>query len=434
MGSLVSISRADPGEAPVQKSVVALVCVSLLAGARASADMGEQRFKFTAGNTNSDARFGTSVAIEGNTALVGAFRKGSSGAVYLYDVTTGSQLAEFAVEHQSDLAGYGYSVARHDNIALIGAPWTWHNGVYAGAAYLVDITTGDQLAVFSPDPNPALFPEYPPRPNEFGFSVAISGSTAVVGAPEEDDYQGSVYLYDVATRSRTAKLTMPGVEYRQKFGHSVAVSGNVAIVGAKGDWRLSSSVPRPGSGAAYLFDVTTGEQLGKLTVDDPGTEQDNFGSSVAIRGNIALVGAPIDSTEDNYAGAAYVFDITTGQRLAKLTADDAEEWDALGLSVAISGNMAIVGALDGDDAVGAAYVFDITTGEQLAKLTAEDATAADRFGWSVAIDGATAIIGAWGNDDIANNAGAAYVFDVPEPASLSLLVFGGLAMTRRRRR
>ena len=97
------------------------------------------------------------------------------------------------------------------------------------------------------------------------------------------------------------------------------------------------------SGSAYLFDVRTGQQLRKLTPLD-GEANEQFGISVAIDGNIAVVGAYLDTHVATQAGSAYVFDITTGQQLFKLTASDAAANDAFGFSVAISGDRIIIGA------------------------------------------------------------------------------------------
>jgi len=178
------------------------------------------------------------------------------------------------------------------------------------------------------------------------------------------------------------KLTASDAAASDVFGRSVAISGNTALVGASGD---DDDDDDTNSGSAYLFDITTGNQLFKLTASDAAA-LDFFGSSVAISGNTALVGAFGDDDGGSRSGSAYLFDITTGNQLFKLTASDAAAFDLFGKSVAISGNTALVGA-NGDDAgpgSGSAYLFDITTGNQLAKLTASDAAALDFFGWQSA--------------------------------------------------
>jgi len=241
----------------------------------------------------------------------------------------------------------------------------------------------------------------------FGWNVAISGNIAIVGADGDDDageLSGSAYLFDVTTGQQLRKLTASDAAAGDRFGSSVAVDGNIAIVGA--------SRRNNGDGAAYLFDVTTGQELFKLTASDPAFRV--FGSSVAISGNIAVVGAPLDVHAGVSAGSAYLFDVTTGQHLAKLTASDTPENDLFGISVAISGNTALIGAAFDDDMgdrAGSAYLFDVTTRQQLAKLTPSDAAPA--FGGSVAISGNMALVGGGHRlDCCGSDAGSAFVFDV----------------------
>ncbi|MCH8152544.1 MAG: FG-GAP repeat protein, partial [Planctomycetes bacterium] len=194
------------------------------------------------------------------------------------------------------------------------------------------------------------------------------------------------------------------------FGHSVAISGTTGIVGAYS------------SGAAYLFDTTTGKQLAKLLPNGGA-----LGNSVAISSATAIVGAPGD---DN-SGSAYLFDISdpaNPTQIAKLLADDGGSFDFFGHSIAISGATAIVGALGHDDngyKSGSAYLFDISDPPnpvQTAKLLADDGAMLDIFGNSVAISVTTAIVGASGDDDACPgdpfcNSGSAYLFDAAAPGT-----------------
>ena len=144
------------------------------------------------------------------------------------------------------------------------------------------------------------------------------------------------------------KLTASDAASEDYFGYSVGISGATAIVGAHRD------------GSAYLFDATTGAQIAKLTASDAAAG-DNFGISVGISGATAIVGAHRDADDDGfYSGSAYLFNATTGAQIAKLTASDAAGGDYFGHSVAIFDNTAIVGAFADDDAgfnSGLAYVF-----------------------------------------------------------------------------
>ena len=124
---------------------------------------------------------------------------------------------------------------------------------------------------------------------------------------------------------------------------------------------------------------------------DDGTTLDLFGHSVAISGDIAVVGA--FANNNGLPGAAYLFDVTSGEQLFKLTADDGMPGDQFGCSVAIDGDLAIIGANRSDGVAGSAYLFAVATGGQIAKLSALDAALGDQFGYSVAIDGKTAVVG-----------------------------------------
>ena len=221
------------------------------------------------------------------------------------------------------------------------------------------------------------------------------------------------------------------------LGSAVAIDGSTLIGGRPHDETDGRF------GSAFLFDVTNRQELFKLTVPFEGLFS-FFGSSVGISGNIAIVGAPADKRDGVKSGSAHLFDVSTGQELFKLTASDAASGDQFGTSVALSGNVAIVGARKDDDGgkdSGSAYLFDVATGQELIKLTASDAAAGDRFGISVAISGNTALAGALFDDDGGFGSGSAYLFEnanaVPEPSSALLLLLGlatGLRRSRNRRR
>lgn len=248
------------------------------------------------------------------------------------------------------------------------------------------------------------------------------------GNDDDGNYSGSAYLFDVSDLNNPVqiyKLTAADAAAYDVFGLSVAISGSTAIVGAFHDDDVCPSDPDCDSGSAYLFDVATGNQIAKLTSSDA-TNGDGFGISVAINGNTAIVGA----YKNDAAGSAYLFDVSDPNnpvQTYKLTASDAAIGDSFGYSVTVSGNTAIVGAYLDDDAgtnSGSAYLFDVSTGSQIAKLTASDAASIDYFGRSVAITGNTAIVGARLDDDGGTDSGSAYIFEnlcAPKP-SCDLLV------------
>ena len=169
-----------------------------------------------------------------------------------------------------------------------------------------------------------------------------------------------------------------------------------------------------------------GDQLAKLLAKD-GAALDLLGVSVAISGTTAIVGAFRDDDNGIDSGSAYLFDATTGRQVAKLLADDGAVNDRFGFSVAISGTpgnqIAIVGAFwDDDNGIdsGSAYLFDISdpaNPTQIAKLLANDGAAFDTFGLSVAISDTIAIVGAYGDDDSGFRSGSAYLVDAAAPGN-----------------
>ncbi len=227
--------------------------------------------------------------------------------------------------------------------------------------------------------------------------------------------RGALYPVTVDPWIQQQELTASDGARDDVFGYSVAVSGETAIIGAAGKTIGNNS----GQGAAYVFTCSgtpcTWTQQQELTAAD-GASGDEFGNTVAVSGNTAIIGAPY---KNSYQGAAYVFTCSgtpcTWTQQQELTASDGAGGDVFGYSVAVSGETAIIGAIGNNSSRGAAYVFTCSgtpcTWTQQQELTASDDAGGDVFGTRVAVSGATAVIGAPGKT-IGNNSlqGAAYVF------------------------
>jgi outer membrane protein assembly factor BamB len=298
---------------------------------------------FTAGEYCAPLQyFGISTALDGNFAVIGSHTEDNGrGAVYVFDAETGERLHRLVAEPGDPGGNFGQSVAISGNIIIVGASYDSSHGHHAGAAYLFDVTTGQQLCeLVRDDPQPDDF---------FGFSVAISGNLATVGAYGDDDHTGSAYVFDVTTCQQLYKLTPDDLEPGDQFGVSVSMSGTTAVIGADGGEHHPTN-----PGAAYVFDLTTYEQTCKLMADD-GVPGDAIGISVSCSGDLALVGARY---ANGYAGAAYLFRLSTCEQLCKLAPDDLEPGDEFGF-VAIDGNRFVIGAPYCDDLgnlTGAVYV------------------------------------------------------------------------------
>ena len=376
-----------------------------------------------------DDEFGNAIAVDGDTAVIGAPRdddKGSgSGSAFVFTRDSEgdwSRVAQLALSGNNRLNfGFGTSVALDGNTIVVGAPYansskgtayvfTKPNGGWTGT-----ISTGDAAKLTASDGS-AL--------DEFGRSVAVddAAGTIVVGAEADGTYTGSAYVFTKpaagwATGDETAKLTASDPATNRFFGRSVAVQGDTVLIGAD---KATGDVG--GSGAAYLFTKpaagwATGDETAKLTASD-GMADDQFGISVAMDGETAVIGAIGD---DGSRGSAYVFTKpaggwATGDETAKLTASDRAGGDNFGNSVAVDGDTVVVGAKADGGNKGSAYVFiKLATGwasrNEWVKLTASDGGTNERFGASVAIDRDVVMVGADGADGAGNsNEGAAYVF------------------------
>ncbi len=251
-----------------------------------------------------------------------------------------------------------------------------------------------------------------------GSSVALSADTALIGAPNDTVVtttgRGSVYVFarSGTTWSRQAKLVAADGAQDDRFGSSVALSGDTAVVGAP-----NADIASANQGAAYVFTRAAGmwTQEAKLVASD-GVAGDLFGASVAVEGDQALVGASMSPT--TAAGAAYVYtrSATTWSQRAKLAQAVGGIGDQFGMTVALSGDTALVGAQSVDVTAGGnqgrAFVFRGAGAawSEEAQLTAGDVAANDNFGRSVALSGDTALVGAPNADVTTSNRGAAYVF------------------------
>jgi fibronectin type 3 domain-containing protein len=379
-------------------------------------------------------QLGSSVSISADLAVIGApgdDDKGTlSGSAYIYrrgGDGSWTQEQKLLAADGIDGDSFGLAVAISGDLALVGAPRDDDHGDQSGSAYVFR-RGGDG----SWTQEKKLLADDGAVSDWFGSAVAISGDLALVGAPDDDDQgdlSGSAYVFrrggDGSWTQEQKLLAADGAD-STGFGHAVAISGDLAVVGAfKND-------PNAASGSAYLFHrggdgSWTQEQ--KLLADD-GTVSDWFGFAVAISGDLAVVGAAHDLERGIFAGAAYVFrrggDGSWTQE-QKLLAADGVAFDFFGIAVSVSGNLAIVGAYadrDKGPLSGSAYIFrrggdGNWTQEQ--KLLAPDGADSDYFGNAVSISGDLAVIGAYGDDE----SGSAYIRDLKTAVAASDGTYGG---------
>ena len=258
--------------------------------------------------------------------------------------------------------------------------------------------------------------------DQFGFSVAIDGTTALVGALEADAKDikdpGAAYVYSlgVAGWQHQAKSVADPAYAGDTFGGNVALKNHIAMSGA-----IKRDDKAEDAGAVFAFErqASSWSQKQMLTATDA-KAGDAFGQSIALTERFVVIGAPHSDAPHKDSGSAYVYvrQSDRWQFHSKLTATDGAEGDLFGISVAIDGNTILVGADLNDERAekaGAVYVyeFDGQHWKHQAKLMADDGADTDIFGVRVALIGDTALISARRDDveGIGKDAGSAYIFE-----------------------
>ena len=387
--------------------------------------------------------FGYSVSVSGNYAIIGAryetspsAQNGASGAAYIYDVTTGQLKFTIPSPLPSNAAHFGEAVSISGNYAIVGAPRAVDTNSLSGKAFIYKTTTGDwtDTTLLHTINNPNAYGTT--ASDQFGLVVSIDGNYAIAGSYEEDGPSGTrtgaIYVIDVLTGNvlyNKTNISAYNSAAGDWFAVTGAISGDHFIIGAEHEDDAGGN----SSGAAYIFDVSTGNLLHTLTNPNAfsTSSADRFGTSVAISGNYAVVGA--DSEEDalgNYNGKAYIYDVTTGNLLHTLDNPNhnpaSTHSDYFGRQVAVHGNHAIIGSaekntVDGGNSSGTAYLFDVTTGNLLATIenpnafstSSSDQFAATEDGTTVSIYGDYVVIGAPEEDETGViRAGKAYIFQL----------------------
>ncbi len=438
----------------------------------------EEIFKAAGFDRESEDRFGYSVAVSEDYAIIGAYADdfgGSNpnmGSAYIFE-KTGLADWEFVQKinnsDQDDYDRFGWSVSINGNYAVIGAVGEDHdldddNSMSkAGSAYIfqrdVDGTWTEMQKIIASDRD---------EDDEFGWSVDIDGNTLVVGAHQEDHNvsgagfihnAGAIYVFDLSDGmwSETQKIvasdrSADGVhpmgrpdpddeDFSDLFGGSVAISGDYIIAGSHmhdyGPFGVGTGYSW-NAGTAYVFERSAGTwtEVEKLlpTIRNP---YDRFGYVVDVDGENIIVGVYTEDENETEgaslmnAGGAYVFERNmSGDWLQtqKLDASDRTTGDHFGRDVAIDGDYIIIGAEQEDldensenslSNAGGAYIFEKEmsgTWTEVRKIDASDRDAMDLFGESVAISENTIIVGAWQQDlnesseDFLEDAGAAYFY------------------------
>ena len=385
-----------------------------------------QTTRLDAGSATAGENFGQAVSLSGDTLAASTSRATTAagslaGRVSIYLRTTGSWALQQTIEAGDAAASdqFGYSLAVDGDSLIVGAPYRDEGAATdAGAAYTFTRSTGvwtQAQKLTAPAPQGLA---------RFGWAVALSADLSLVGSPAEDTIAGidagTSYVYErnTGTWSLQTNLSNGEAGAGDRFGWSVALDGNTVVAGSRSD----DTVAGADTGSVYVF-TTDGSAWTLQTTILPGDAGvgDLFGSSVSLVGDSLAVGAPShDATSIADSGAAYVWvrSASVWSQQAKLIAPTPQLGAELGTQISMNGDTVIAGAplhdLPSKVDAGSAFVFfrNGVSWSSQQQLTASDSAASDLFGSAVGISGNTAVVGAPQNDTGAGaDAGSAYIYN-----------------------
>ncbi|UCE61549.1 MAG: FG-GAP repeat protein [Phycisphaerales bacterium] len=365
---------------------------------------------------------GCAVAASGDIVIVGARgdddRGSGAGSAHVY-TNNGSGWVEgqplLALDGAAD-DHFGHSVSVSGGVVVVGS----YGHAEAGAAYVFRYDGSIWVEEQKLTPSDGI------AGDNFGYAVGVSGDVAVVGAYGVDDSgtsSGAAYMFrfDGSQWIEGQKLTASDGAAYDFFGVATAMSNDVAVIGAYLDDEGDAN-----SGAAYVFrlDGSSWVEEQKLVASDAAAD-DRMGTSVAVSGNRVIVGAPQDDDQGSNSGSAYVYrwDSSRWVEETKLLLSDGAALDTFGTSVAVFGDLAAVGAhltdFDGvtDSGSVSVFSFDGSKWVEAERLLAPDGWYGDYFGYSVALSEGVTAVGAVKDDNSGNNSGSAYIFEGQCPSS-----------------
>jgi hypothetical protein len=364
-----------------------------------------------------DDNFGYSISLDGNRALIGAPFDAdnglNSGAAYIFDYINGQWSTPTKLFASDSSLNFGSAVNLDNNNAIIAANKI--NQLSQGKVYIYnfDGITWNEVALFESPTTSS---------DDYGSSVSIFADRAIVGVSQEIEAgvkSGTVYIYEnIANIWQSAgKLIPSDGQVFDSFGISVSLSEERALVGAYTKDDVINSLN--GTGAAYIYDHDSVNDLWietKLQIPNP-FNNGFAGSSVDLDGNRAIVGA---RNSHGQKGSVSIFDYDVNTDMwngITLIASDGGSLDNFGISVSLDGDRALIGAyLDDDNGsnAGAAYQFnfDGNTWLETKKHLASDGARNDYYGFSVALSGDNALIGAYQDDAVGTDSGSVYTFNI----------------------
>ncbi len=307
-----------------------------------------------------------SVSISGNYAVLGhsgdSTKGEDAGAVYIFDVTTGQQLRKLTATEGQPGDEFGRVVEAYGDYLAISAPGDDDRGANAGAAYLFKLETGEE--VFK------LFPSDLAPGDGSRMSLSIHGDKLVYGTPFHDSVgnsSGRAYVFDLRTGVEVQNLRPVEIDAGEQFGSSVSINDDFILVGAP----LKRNEMGDTVGAAYLFDLETGDLIQDLIPDLEVYEPDSFGEKVLLTPDYAVVSSPWTGG----SGSVFVYDLSSKEILHELSFFSSSS--LFGNSIDVSDNVLVVGNVRGSS-----FAYDLDTGARLSRFQIPNAFSSVAFGLS----------------------------------------------------
>jgi hypothetical protein len=359
--------------------------------------------------------FGSSVALSGDVAVIGAVSTQGPGSAYIYRYDGTRWIEEQKLLASDGTWGnyFGFSVSVSGNVAVIGVPLDAKIGNWSGSAYVYRYDGTHWV-----EEQKLLASDGGARGSRFGWAVSISGNVAVIGGTASDVDSASTYVYRYDGTRWVEEQKLEGdFSLRHPSRQSVSISGNVALMG---DYEYDDNGFGSLSAYVYRYDGTHWVREQKLLASDGGAWGSRFGWAVSVSGDVAVIGGRT-SVVDSTSTYLYRYDGIQWVEEQKLVHRGASS------SVSVSGDVAVIGAGFDDDNgnhSGSTYVYRYTGTRwvEVHKLLASDGAAWDLLGYSVSVSGDMALLSArepvWG----ASYGGSAYTYDLPKIAVVDVVI------------
>jgi hypothetical protein len=363
--------------------------------------------------------FGSAVAGSATRVVVGAMQDSETsaqgGAAYVFGPNEGgvgpwTQVVKLLPDDPGEFDNFGWSVALDGDTVLVGARFDdVPGGTSAGSVYVFRLVEGawtQEAKLFAPDAN---------HLDWFGIDVALCGDTALIGARMQDEGAvdaGAAYVYvrDGSTWSMQQKLLSPAPAEGDHFGTGVDLQGDTAVVGTP-----YADDAGPDAGAAHVFRRVAGAWSWEATLMAPSIEENDrrFGISVALDAPRVLAGAPLYSHDDGtWAGAGYMFVDDGGGSWSfedRLIGRVVDGGTSFGGDVDLVGDRALISSTSSSLV---AIAFERIDGAWVETWTMTPFVYAAGFGWAIGLAGDHALVGAPQDNVPPLQSGSVSVYDV----------------------